>query len=189
VVFEIGLCKQTDQQTVTLNPILRTFTGSEINIVVILGDWGHSMSTTHSYTVSYIQFLQKVCIWLVPFSRYSELFVYKVVIFSYPRVFGSPLIKGSPIPTRISPRSLISENRVRLCGVVCVMRSLAVLLELRLVIDIRTDENGYGCHLVLLKCQFCRTRSHWLFTACWFFSQYLQSSTVICVFFWTPICP
>ena len=81
----------------------------------------------------------QLCVCLLPFSRYSRLFVESRLFWPTPPTFGAP-VGGDP--GRISRRSLAPEKvpGVSFCGDVCVILSFAVLVELRLV----TDGHGHG---------------------------------------------
>ena len=61
-----------------------------------------------------------------------------------PSVFAPPPVRSKPF--WISSRSFASETRIPgvLCGVVCVMLSLAILVQYRLVTDGRTNRRTDG---------------------------------------------
>jgi len=78
-----------------------------------------------------IQLWYKQSIYLVPFSRYSQLFV------EIRRFWPTPPAFGTAVGGRILLRSLRQKTRFPglSCGVVCVILCLAVLVEHRLVTD------------------------------------------------------
>jgi len=82
-------------------------------------------------------------VYLVPFSRYGELFVEIRRFYPTTPPFGAP-VGGDPI--QISKRFLASE-KTRVpglsCGVVCVILSVAVLIQYRLVTDTQTDRQTH----------------------------------------------
>ena len=82
-----------------------------------------------------------VCVYLVPFSRYSRLLVKSRWFWPTPPAFGT-LAGGNPVAFRRD----LWHQKTRVpglsCGVVCVTLCLAVLAELRLVTDGQTQAHG-----------------------------------------------
>ena len=79
---------------------------------------------------------------LVPFWRYGELFVEIRRLYPTPPVFGAPVGLGV---TPFEFRKDFWRQKTRVpglsCGVVCVILSVAVLIQYRLVTDGQTDRH------------------------------------------------
>jgi len=104
---------------------------------------GDSRSTAmlpfdRAHTTSHSTLIETICVYLVPFSRYSRLFVESRRFGPTPPAFGA-FVGVTPVEFRGDLWR--QKNRVPglSCGVVSVILRLAVLVELRLVTDRWTD--------------------------------------------------
>ena len=109
---------------------------------------GHSRSSAISpfdraHTTSYSTLIGSICVYRVPFSRYSRLFAESRRFWPTPPAFGAPVVV-----TPVEFRGDLWHHKTRVpglsCGVVCVIVRLAVLVEHRLVTDGRTDGRTQG---------------------------------------------
>jgi len=108
------------------------------------GTQGHGQchhSTERMRLPIWLQWKLQVCVYLLPFSRYSQLFVESRRFWPTPPAFGVTVVEFR--------RDLLHQKtRVPTlsCGVICVILRLAVLVEHRLVTDRhrRTQTHGYS---------------------------------------------
>jgi len=86
------------------------------------------------HTTSYSTLIETMRLYLVPFSRYSQLFVESLQFSPTPPAFGTP---AWIYPGRILGALWHQKTRVPglSCGVVCMILHLSVLVEHRLVTD------------------------------------------------------
>ena len=104
---------------------------------------GHPRSSAMSsfdraHTPSYSTLIENMRLSiLAPFSRYGELFVEIRRLYPTPHVFGAP-VGGDP---RLNFEKIFGITKIPglSCGVVCVILSVAVLIQYRLVTDGQTD--------------------------------------------------
>jgi len=89
-------------------------------------------SIQHTYTTSYLALIESICIYLVPFSSYNVLFVV------YFNLHLATLVEM--IPFEFCQDLYCQKIRVPglLCVAVCVILSLAVLIQYRRVTDTHT---------------------------------------------------
>jgi len=123
-------------------PFQGRFFFGRVGSVMVSQCRGHSGLTAMSpfdreHTTSYSTLIE-LCVYLLPFSRYSRLFVESRRFWPTPPAFGA-LVGVTPVEFRWG----LWQQKTRLlgvsCGVVCVILCLAVLVEHRLVTDRRTD--------------------------------------------------
>ena len=88
-----------------------------------------------------IRLQQKPCVYLVPFSRYIAVICRTSPILTHPTCIWRPRRGRTRSNLAEICRFEILES---LCGVVCVILRLAILVELRIVADRQTDGQAHG---------------------------------------------
>ena len=107
----------------------------------------HASIKPRHYVSSQSQLIKwKLCVYLVSFLRYSQLFVEKSPILTHPTYIWAlaPLQGLLPVEFRGDLWNQKTRFHWLSCGVLCVILCLAILVEHRLVTDRRTDRQTPG---------------------------------------------